>query len=137
MKSKFSTAWKASSQKRKQRKYVYAAPFHVRHELMSANLSKELRKKYSRRNIPAVKGDTVRVLSGEFRNKQGKILSVNNAKLSVEVESMQRTKKDGSKINIALKPFKLQIVELNLNDKERIASLERRLQSMKQVPEKK
>ncbi len=45
MKKKFSTSWKASRQIRKQRKYRENAPLHLRNKFMTANLSKELRKK--------------------------------------------------------------------------------------------
>ena len=49
MKKDFSKSWKSSRQPRKQRKYVFNAPLHIRHKLVSANLSKELRKKYGKR----------------------------------------------------------------------------------------
>ena len=61
MKAKFSKKWKSSKQPRKQRKYRAEAPLHVKHKLVSANLSKELRKKYGRRSFPLRKGDTVLV----------------------------------------------------------------------------
>jgi len=52
MKSKFSAHWKSSKQTRKQRKYRANAPIHVQRKLLSANLSKELRKKYEKRDFP-------------------------------------------------------------------------------------
>ena len=57
MKKQFSTQWNASKQPRKQRKYLANAPLHKRHKFMSANLIKELRKKYGKRNFPVRKGD--------------------------------------------------------------------------------
>ena len=51
MKKKYSNSWKGSKQPRKQRKYRANAPLHTRHKMASANLSKELRKKYSKRNF--------------------------------------------------------------------------------------
>ncbi|MCX6748284.1 MAG: 60S ribosomal protein L26, partial [Candidatus Pacearchaeota archaeon] len=51
MKSKFSVNWLGSSQARKQRKYRANAPLHLRHKLMNANLSKDLRKKLGKRSI--------------------------------------------------------------------------------------
>jgi large subunit ribosomal protein L24 len=51
MKKKFSTKWKASKQPKKQRKYLAKAPIHIKRKQLSANLSKEIRKKYGRRSM--------------------------------------------------------------------------------------
>jgi len=126
MKKKFSTKWRASKQKRKQIKYRFNASLHIRKKMISAHLSKELRKKYSRRNFPLRKGDLVKVMRGSFKGKTGKINIVDLKKLKVSVEGLQRQKKDGTKINIFLDPSNLQIIELNLTDKKRIKSLERK-----------
>lgn len=124
MKKKFSNAWKSSRQRRKQRKYIYNAPVHLRCNFLSANLSKELRKKYNRRSFSLRKGDSVRIMRGEFKNKKGKITAINTKRAKIYIESIQKTKKDGTKINVPLKPSKLQILELSLDDKKRIKVLE-------------
>jgi len=127
MKKLFSIKWKSSKQPRKQRKYRANAPFHIRRKLMSVNLSKELRKKYNRRNFPLVKGDNVKIMRGEFKSKTGKITEVSLKKLKVIIEGINRTKKDGTKIPVKFDPSKLQITELNLGDKKRIIALERKI----------
>lgn len=124
MKKKFSIKWKSSKQKRKQRKYRFNAPLHIRKKLISANLSKELRKKYNRRSFPLRKGDLVKIMRGSFKGKSGKIEKVNLKKLKVSIEGIQRQKKDGTKINVWFDPSKLQIIELNLEDKKRLKKLE-------------
>jgi large subunit ribosomal protein L24 len=125
MKKKFSASWKASKQKRKQRKYLYNLPHHLRHKLFSVNLSKELRKKYGKRNFPLRKGDIVKVMRGEFKNRTGKVIEINRKNLYVFVEGIQRTKKDGTKVNVPLRPHVLQIINLNLEDKKRMNALSR------------
>jgi large subunit ribosomal protein L24 len=125
MKQKFSKKWKASKQKRKQRKYRAMAPLHIRHKLMSANLSKALRKKYGRRSFPIRKGDDVKVMRGKFKNKTGKVGKVNLQKLRVSIEGLQIQKKDGTKVNVYFKPSNLQIQELNLEDKARVKRLKK------------
>lgn len=124
MKKKFSAKWKSSSQTRKQRKYIYNAPLHLKRKLLSANLSKELRKKYHRRAFHLRKGDAVRIMRGEFKNKKGKVIETDAKKARVYLEGIQKTKKDGTKVNVPLKASKLQILELNLDDKKRIKSIE-------------
>lgn len=124
MKSLFSNSWKASIQPRKQRKYVLNAPLHTKHKFLSAHLSKDLRKKYGKRALPLKKGDEVLVMRGAFVKKKAKVNSVNLKKSKVSLEGIQRTKRDGSKVNIFFAPSKLQIISLNLDDKQRISSKE-------------
>ena len=73
MKKLFSTSWKQSRKSRKQRKYRAKAPIHLKRKFLNANLSKELRTKYKRRNLPLKKGDTILIMRGKFRKKTGKI----------------------------------------------------------------
>lgn len=120
MKKKFSKEWKGSSKARKQRKYRFNAPLHLKQRFMSANLSRELRKSYGRRSMEIRKNDVVRILSGKFRNKKGKIIEIDSMKERATIEGMQITKKDGSKVNITFHPSKLQITELNTDDKKRL-----------------
>lgn len=115
----WSRHWKSSKSPRKQRKYRHNAPLHVRKKFMSVNLSKELRTKYKRRNLPARKGDTVKILRGQFKKNRGKITKVNLKKIRMYVESAEILKKDGSKTFYPISPSNLQLVELNLEDKKR------------------
>ena len=125
MKKKYSNSWKGSKQPRKQRKYRANAPLHTRHKMASANLSKELRKEYSKRNFP-IRKDSVRIMRGEFRGKTGKVAEVNMKKLKILVEGINRTKKDGVKVGVLFDISNLQIKELNLTDKKRKMALERK-----------
>jgi len=126
MRKKFSTKWKASRQKRKQRKYRFNASLHIRKKMVSAHLSKELRKKYSKRNTSLRKSDVVKVMRGSFKGKTGKINIINLRKLKVSIEGLQKQKKDGTKINVFFNPSNLQINELNLEDRKRLQVLERK-----------
>lgn len=120
MEKEFSKHWKASKQPRKQRKYLANAPLHIRKEFLSVNLSKELRNKHKKRNLPLKKNDIVKVMRGKFKGKKGKVLSVDSKELNVEVEGLQVQKKDGSKVNVNMRPSNLQITELNEDDNKRI-----------------
>lgn len=126
MKQKFSMSWRASKQPRKQRKYRFNAPFFAKRKLLSAHLSKELRKRYSRRSFPIRKGDIIIIRSGEFRGKSGAITSVDYKRLRVDIEGIYRTKKDGSKVPVHFFPSRLQVKELVLDDKKRKEALERK-----------
>lgn len=53
-----------TSSRRKQRKAHFAAPSHIRYRLMSAHLSKDLRKRYGVRAMPVRKDDEVMIVRG-------------------------------------------------------------------------
>ena len=127
MKQNFSTKWKASRQPRKQRKYVARAPLHLQHMFVSANLSKELRKKYHRRSFPLRKGDTVKIMRGKFKGKTGKVETVELKRARASIEKIQKTKKDGTKVEVFFHASNLQIKEMELEDKARINAIERNI----------
>ena len=126
MKNKFSSSWGRSTQPRKQRKYRYNAPLHIKQKFMRAHLSKELRKKYIKRNFSLRKGDNVKVMRGQFKNKQGKIEKVNLKKTIVYITWIEVTKRDGTKALFPIHPSNLMITELNMDDKIRQEMLERK-----------
>jgi large subunit ribosomal protein L24 len=136
MEKEFSNKWTGSRQPRKQRKYLANAPIHIRHKLLSAHLSKELKKKYGKRNFPIRKGDSVKVMRGEYKKKTGKIESVNMRKLKVLLEGVYKSKKDGTKIKVYFMPSNLLITELNLDDKKRLEAINRKFTTAKKVEDK-
>lgn len=119
MKQKFKKSWRASKKPGKQRKYIVNSPLSIRKKLMSVNLSKELRKKYGKRNVSVRKGDTVKIMRGKFKGKRGKISGISLKRLVAEIEGIQIKKQDGSKANVPLKASNIQITELNLEDRKR------------------
>jgi len=122
----WSRHWKASKKPKKQRKYVYHAPSHVKHKLVSATLSKELRKKYNKRSISLRKGDEVEVITGEFKKKTGKIRKVDLKKLKIYIDGITRKKVDGTDIQVPFHPSNLKIINLNIEDEKRLKSLKRK-----------
>jgi len=117
MRKEFSTAWTASKQPRKQRKYAANAPIHIKRKQLSVNLSKDLRTKTGKRNAIIKKGDKVKVMRGKFKGVVGKILEVKIKALKIIMENVQLTKKDGSKVNVKMRPSNLQIIELEQRNK--------------------
>ncbi len=117
---KITTSWKRSTQVRKQRKYIYRAPLHLKQKMMHSHLAQELREKYHGvRRIQIRKGDKVKIARGEFRGKDGKVERITLKKGLVYVSGMDRIKADGSKVPVAFHPSNLMIVELDLSDKKR------------------
>ena len=65
-------------------------------------------------------------MRGAFKKKKAKITSVDLKNIRTVLEGIQRTKRDGSKVNVYFHPSNLQIQSLNLDDKERLAVLQRK-----------
>lgn len=126
MKKDFSPKWISSTQPRKQRKFRYNAPLHLRQKMLSAHLDKALRKEYKRRSMPVRTGDEVVIMTGENRKKRGKITEVNLKKLKVFVEGVNTKKVTGQEVQTALDPSNVMITKLNLSDKKRLKAFKRK-----------
>ncbi len=114
-----------SSKPRKQRKFLYSAPLHVRQKLVSAHLSEELRLQLKKRSLPLRKGDEVKIMRGSFRGKTGKVAEVNLKKLKVYIEGITRKKAGGKEAKIPFHPSNLIIIKAELSDKKRQKIVER------------
>ncbi len=117
----FSTSWKGSKRPGKQRKFRFMAPLHVRRKLMRVHLSKDLRQKFKIRNISIRTGDTIKILKGDFSKSEGKVERVDAKNYKVYVTGIDRSKKDGTKALVPLAPASLIIIDLNTDDKRRLA----------------
>ncbi|MBU0460164.1 MAG: 50S ribosomal protein L24 [Nanoarchaeota archaeon] len=124
VKTSFVKSWNRSVQPRKQRKYRYNAPLHLKQKMLHVHLSPELRKKYGLRRVQVKKGDKVKVLRGQFKKREGKVEKVNLKQEKVFVTGIELIKKEGAKLTVPLNPTNLMITELNLNDKKRKLKLE-------------
>lgn len=115
-----------SKQPRKQRKFRYQAPLHLRHKLMAVTLSPELMEEYKRRSLPVKTGDSVKVLRGDFRDHEGKVEKVDLKHYRIMIEGVSVQKPDGNQAYHPLNPSNLMIVELDLDDDERHHIIERK-----------
>jgi large subunit ribosomal protein L26e len=107
-----------SSSRRKSRKAHFTAPSHLRRKIMSAGLSKELRKKYNVRAVPVRKDDEVRVVRGSFKDREGKVVACYRRKWIIHVEKVTREKANGQTIQVGIHPSKVVITKLKI-DKDR------------------
>ena len=120
MKAKFSKSWKSSKQPRKQRKYRYNAPLHIKQAMVASHLSPELREKHGKRAVPSIKGDTVKVMRGKFKGRTGKINRVNLKLSKVYIDGLEIAKKDGTKAFNPINASNVMITQLRLEDSKRL-----------------
>lgn len=114
----------ASSKPSIQRKIFYNAPLHLRRKFISARLSKELREKYGVKTLPVRKGDTVKIMRGDYAGVEGKVSEVDMKKIRIYVDNVTREKTSGSTVKVPIHPSKVMIIGLNLDDKWRVKALE-------------
>ncbi|HYC11403.1 MAG TPA: 50S ribosomal protein L24 [Nitrososphaerales archaeon] len=89
-----------------------------------SSLSKELRERYKRRSVTPRKGDSVRIVRGEFKDVEGKVTKVIPAKGRLNVEGVTREKQKGGTSLVPLHTSDVVITSLSMDDKMRRAKLE-------------
>jgi len=125
----FKKSWNASTQTRRQRLFRYNAPMHIKGKFLGAHLSKELKAKYGSRAARVRVGDKVKVMRGQFKNAVGTVERVDMDDSRVYITKVEQVKKDGSKVQYPVNASNLLILELKLDDKYRVQSLNK--ESMK------
>ena len=125
---KFSIGWNKSTQARKQRKYRYNAPTHIRRKLVSAHLDKALRKELNKRSLPVRKGDEVKIMVGNHKGKTGKVARVDLKRLKIFIEEIKIRKVSGQEVQVAIEPSNVIITKLYLDDKKRKKFVARKTQ---------
>ena len=115
----------------KQRKRLFQAPAHVRHKLLAAHLSPELRGSHMVKSFPVRTGDTVRIMRGDHKGFEGKISRVDLKSYRIYVEGLTREKVDGTTIFVPVHPSKVIVTHLNLDDKWRKEILETKKEAFK------
>ena len=103
---------------------IYRAAFNTRSNQLKSQLSEELKKKYSKKNIRVVKGDNVKIVRGEFAGIDGKISQVSIEKNSVAVEGIKKEKAKGDKFDVYIHTSNILVTGLNTDDKWRTSKLE-------------
>ena len=87
---------------------------------MSSNVATGLREQYGKRSLRPIKGDTIKVLRGEYSGIEGKIEKVNTKSGTLSIEGVQREKIRGGNVKVPIHASNAQIVSLKLDDKLRL-----------------
>ena len=114
---------------RHQRKAIFTADLFERHRRMTVPLSRELRRKYGRRNLPVRKGDTVRVLSGSYAGREERVAKVNLQKYAVTLDNVTGKTAEAKLKPLPIRTSHLVLTKLNLADAWR-----RRILNVTEVP---
>jgi len=93
--------------------------------MVCATLSHELREKYGIRSIRVRKGDSVKVLRGEYAGVEGKVTRVFTREGRVTVEGVTHEKIAGGTVPVKIHASKVMVMKLDLSDEWRKKRLER------------
>ena len=103
---------------------IYHPTFHTRSKQLGSQLSEDIRKKYGKKSVRVIEGDSIKIVRGEFKAVDGKISKVSTKKSSVAVEGVKKEKTKGDKFDVYIHTSNLLVTGLNTDDKWRIAKLE-------------
>ena len=89
-----------------------------------SNLSDDLKKQYNKRSTSVVKGDTVRIMRGEYKGVEGKVEKINTEKGKLSIEGVQREKIKGGNVKVLIHASNVLISSLNMDDNYRKNKIE-------------
>src|ERR687884_1288191 len=98
---------------------MVSTPKHIRDKSICSTLTEDLREQYNRRSIRVIKGDTVRVMRGEYTGIEGKVEKVNTRRGTLSIEGIQREKVRGGNVKVQIHSSNVRVSGLNLDDKYR------------------
>ena len=96
---------------------------HKRDKFLGANLSVNLREQHNKRSMRVIKGDTVRILRGEYVGIEGKVEKVNTERSTLSIEGVQREKIRGGNVKVQIHASNVQIISLNTDDDYRLKGI--------------
>ena len=107
-------------------KMIYQATFQTKNKQIASPLSKQLSERYRKKSARILKGDTVKILRGEFKGVDGKISQVSIKNNGVAVEGTKKEKTKGEKFDVYTHASNVLITSLNTSDRWRITKLEKK-----------
>lgn len=129
-----------STQPRKERYTLHNLPAHKNRAQIASHLDETLLLKYNTRAVTLRKGDTVRVLRGEYAGTTGKVLEVNTRTRKVTVDGVTVTKAKATQVARPLDPSNLVVTKLDLTDplrREKLGASEADVERTEEKPAKK
>ena len=103
---------------------IYRATYHTKSKQLGSNLSKDLRKKYGKRSVRVVEGDSVSIIRGEFKGVDGKVSKISTQKSAVAIEGIKKEQTRGEKYDVYIHTSNLVVTSLNTDDHWRKSKLE-------------
>ena len=101
---------------RKQRRAIFVAHTAERRRRMAVLLSRELRARYGRRQIPIRKGDTARVIRGSYIGREERVAKVDRRRYAITLDNITVKTGEAKLKPLPIRTSHLVLTRLNLAD---------------------
>ena len=103
----------------KQRKKIHSSPVHDNKKRLKCRLDEFMQEEHGLRSLVVKTGDLVRIMRGQFRDTEGKVIRVDHKDVEVFLDNATVTKADGKEVNIPVHPSNIMLVKLELDDERK------------------
>jgi large subunit ribosomal protein L24 len=103
---------------------VFKREIDKKNSAVYSNLSEDLKKQYNKRSVSVIKGDTVKIMRGEYKGVEGKVEKINSVKGRLSIEGVQREKIKGGQVKVQIHASNVIISSLKLDDDYRKNKIE-------------
>ena len=103
---------------------IYRASHVTKSKQISSPLSKELQKKFSKKSVRVVEGDSIKIVRGEFKGVDGKVAKISVQNSSIAIEGVKKEKTKGEKFDVYVHSSNVIVTSLSSDDKWRTSKLE-------------
>lgn len=94
-------------------------PKHKAVKTIASHLDEKLAKELNKRSIGVRKGDTVKIVRGENKGKEGKISSVDTVKKRIYIEKVVVRRSNGQEKPLPIQPSNVIVTDLDRSDRKR------------------
>jgi len=116
----------------KQRKRIALATEKEILKMMKVRLSEKLREKYRTRSVSVRKGDSVKILRGDFAGIEGKIIETDRHNQKVTVEGVTKEKVSGEQRRIPVHVSNVEMTTIDTGDRWRSDKFKKKTETLKQ-----
>jgi len=108
-------------------RHQHEALVQARRKYLSASLSPNLQSQYPGvKTMIVIEDDSIQIVKGDRKMTEGKVLHVNTKTGKISIEGVNRTRLDGTTVQIPIRVENLMITKLNLKDNWRKKILDRK-----------
>jgi large subunit ribosomal protein L24 len=100
-------------------KFYSALAAHRRAKNIASHLNEKLALELGTRSITLRKGDTVKIVRGSYKGKEGKVIEIDRKAARVYVEKIIRKKSDGAEVKVSINASNLIVTDIERTDRKR------------------
>lgn len=101
------------------KKLIKRMNWQERNKQLHAMVSDELKQRYGISSARIRKGDTVKIMRGDFKGVQGKVIMIYPTQARIAIEGVVRKKVNGQEVPVKIHASKVMITAFDTSDKSR------------------